>query len=106
MSGGWAGAMAEIDFARFGDAFEHRLEQLGYSYTDAERKWPSTDRAMLSRACAGKTLSAGNYLLLCQMAGLDPYRFMQPMKRPRFTRKAILEQAVTRGVARETGGPS
>lgn len=28
---------------------------------------------MLSRAINGKTLSADNYLLLCEYAGLDPY---------------------------------
>lgn len=96
--------MAEIDFHRFGDAFADRLKGIGYSLSQAEQKWPETDRAMLSRARAGKTLSAGNYLLLCEMAGLDPYAFMTRAKRRHVTRKTILEQAVTRGVARETGG--
>lgn len=94
--------MAEIDRVRFAMHFSSRLTSLGYSLSRAAEKWPETDRAMLSRAINGKTLSAGNFLLLCEMAGLDPYRFLRRGKTARMTRKSVLDQAVTRGVPRET----
>lgn len=94
--------MADIDHARFADDFAARLSGLGYSLSQAAAKWPETDRAMLSRATNGKTLSAGNFLLLCQMAGLDPYLYLTSAKGRRLTRKIVAQQAVTRGVARET----
>ncbi len=94
--------MAEIGFEKFADAFQQRLDQLGYSLRVAEENWPETDRAMLSRAINGKTLSAGNYLLLCEYAGLDPYRYLARNPRRRVTMKTIAEQMVTPSVARET----
>lgn len=94
--------MAEIDHARFAADFAARLHELGYSLSKACQKWPATDRAMLSRAANAKTLSAGNYLLLCDMAGLEPYAYLQRAKGRRLTLEAIRKQAVTRAVARET----
>lgn len=94
--------MADIDRQRFAADFAERLSVLGYSLSRAADKWPETDRAMLSRASNGKTLSAGNYLLLCQMAGLDPYLYLVGAKGRRLTRKTLVKQAVTRGVPRET----
>lgn len=98
--------MADIAFHDFADAFRQRLSGLGYSLRDAERKWPATDRAMLSRAVNGKVLSAGNYLLLCEMAGLDPYLYFERAKRKRTTMKTIVKQMVTRPVSCETAEPS
>ncbi|RWB85943.1 MAG: hypothetical protein EOQ52_20555 [Mesorhizobium sp.] len=95
--------MADIAFDRFADAFQRRLDEIGYSLRVAEEKWPQTDRAMLSRAINGKTLSAGNYLLLCEYAGLDPYRFMTRSPRRVVTMKTIAQHMVTRPVKRETG---
>lgn len=94
--------MADVDFARFADAFRCRLDQIGYSLRRAEQQWPDTDRAMLSRAVNGKTLSAGNFLLLCEMAGLDPYAFVGRSPRRQITRKSIIKQMVTPSVQRET----
>lgn len=97
--------MAEIDFAAFGAALSDRLDGLGYSLAEAARKWPDTDRAMLSRATRGATLSAGNYLLLCHLAGLDAYAFQRLDKRRperRITLKTIRKQVVTRQVSRVT----
>ena len=93
--------MAEIDFEQFGQAFRARLDALGYSRARAERQWPATDKAMLSRAANGKTLSAGNYLLLCEMAGLDPYAFIDRAPQRRVTRKTLLRQSDTPAVSRE-----
>lgn len=95
--------MADIDRAGFAVDFSRRLAELGYSLSRAAGKWPQTDRAMLSRATNGKTLSAGNFLLLCEMSGLDPYVYLQRGKASHLTRKTLVEQAVTRGVPRETG---
>jgi hypothetical protein len=74
--------MADVSFHRFANAFQDRLNELGYSLRRAEDQWPDTDRAMLSRAINGKTLSAGNYLLLCEMAGLDPYAYLERTATP------------------------
>ena len=94
--------MAEVRFDAFADAFQSRLDELGYSLRRAEQKWPQTDRAMLSRAVNGKALSAGNYLLLCEMAGLDPYAFIERGKHRRTSLKTIREQMVTLAASRET----
>lgn len=94
--------MAEVRFDAFADAFQSRLDELGYSLRQAEQKWPQTDRAMLSRAVNGKALSAGNYLLLCEMAGLDPYAFIERGKHRRTSRKTIREHMVTLAASRET----
>ncbi|MER9901628.1 hypothetical protein [Mesorhizobium sp. M0130] len=95
--------MADVAFRKFADAFQQRLDTLGYSLRIAEQKWPDTDRAMLSRAINGKTLSAGNYLLLCNYAGLDPYAYCEAAPHRRVTMKTISEQLVTPPVQRETG---
>ncbi|MBN9035481.1 MAG: hypothetical protein J0H53_05385 [Rhizobiales bacterium] len=95
--------MAEVRFDAFADAFQSRLDELGYSLRQAEQKWSQTDRAMLSRAVNGKALSAGNYLLLCEMAGLDPYAFVERGKHRQTSLKAIREHMVTLVASRETG---
>lgn len=95
--------MAEVDRQAFARAFRDRLAEIGYSLRRAEAQWPETDLAMLSRASNGITISAGNYLLLCQMAGLDPYAYLDRSPRRRVTMKSILNQAVTPPVKRETG---
>lgn len=95
--------MAEIDGPKFASAFAARLDGLGYSIGVAVRKWPLTNKAMLSRGLNGKPLSAGNYLLLCEMAGLDPYAFLDREKSERLTRKDVISRAVTALATRETG---
>lgn len=94
--------MAEVRFDAFAEAFQNRLDALGYSLRQAEQKWPQTDRAMLSRAVNGKALSAGNFLLLCEMAGLDPYAFIDRGKHKRTSLKAIRDHMVTVSASRET----
>ncbi|RVD15422.1 MAG: hypothetical protein EOS73_32085 [Mesorhizobium sp.] len=96
--------MADIAFLRFANAFHDRLKDIGYSLRRAEHQWPDTDRAMLSRAINAKTLSAGNYLLLCEMAGLDPYAYLERPPHRRVTLKSIAEQMVTPSATRETEG--
>ncbi|RWC28826.1 MAG: hypothetical protein EOS27_17970 [Mesorhizobium sp.] len=95
--------MADIAFLRFANAFHDRLKDIGYSLRRAEEQWPDTDRAMLSRAINGKTLSAGNYLLLCELAGLDPYAYLKRPPHRRVTLKSIASQLVTPCVPCETG---
>ena len=94
--------MADVAFLRFANAFQDRLNELGYSLRRAEDQWPDTDRAMLSRAINGKTLSAGNYLLLCEMSGLDPYAYLERPPHRRVTLKTIAEHMVTPSATRET----
>lgn len=95
--------MADVAFLRFANAFQDRLNDLGYSLRRAEEQWPDTDRAMLSRAVNAKTLSAGNFLLLCDLAGLDPYLYIERARRRRVTLKSISDQLVTPFDQRETG---
>lgn len=97
--------MAEIDLSKFADALQSRLAQLGYSYSKAEEKWPAVERSMLSRAVNAKPLSAGNFLLICSMAGLDPFEFLIARKRRRVTMKSIVNQAVAAADKRETQEP-
>ncbi|MER2535503.1 MAG: hypothetical protein ABTQ31_10120 [Rhizobiaceae bacterium] len=94
--------MAKLDFAAFGDALQQRLDEIGYSLRRAEQKWPETNRATLSHAINGKRLSPENYLLLCELAGLDPYRFLSRDRSRRFTRKSIFNQLVKARVSRGT----
>lgn len=98
--------MAEIERKQFAAALTDRLLALGYSYSKAVEMWPALNRAMLSRACNGMELSAANYLLVCEMAGLDPYRFLSRERQTRHTLKSILNQPVTVGVSREAGRAS
>lgn len=97
--------MADIDRAGFAEALVQRLKQIGYSLHRAAERWPQTDMAMLSRATRGVSISAGNYLLLCEMAGLDPYAFLDRAPHRRVTLKSIVKQPVTAGASRETGDP-
>lgn len=94
--------MAELDWNRFADAAEQRLEQLDLSFAGAVARWPALNKAMLSRACNGQTLSAANLLLLCRVLELDPFAFVIDDKRLRLTMKTIAERAVTAPAARET----
>jgi hypothetical protein len=95
--------MAEVDHASFAEALHNRLQQIGYSLRRAEEQWPQADRAMLSRGVNGKPLSSGNFLLLCELAGLDPYVFLDRAPRRRITMKSLAKQLVTVGVSHETG---
>ena len=92
--------MAEIDRAAFGIAVSIALKGRGLSYRQAVTDHPALDKAMLSRACHGERLSAGNYLLLCRILALDPFAFL--VERPRLTLKDIAKQAVTQSDKRET----
>lgn len=98
--------MADIAFSAFGNAFSERLAEIGYSQSRAAHQWPDTDKAMLSRACRGDRISAGNLLLLCRLAGLDPFAFLTVGKQSHITMKTILKQHVTVHVKRETAEPS
>lgn len=97
--------MADIDRASFAEALGLRLRQIGYSLHRAADQWPQTDMAMLSRATRGVSISAGNFLLLCELAGLDPYLFLDREPHRRVTLKSVLRQAVTAPASRETGEP-
>lgn len=100
--------MADLDWNRFADAVDQRLEELDLSFAGAVWRWPALNKAMLSRACNGQTLSAGNLLLLCRLLELDPFAFVIDGKRRRPrghekpTMKTIAERAVTAPAARET----
>ncbi|QPC87398.1 hypothetical protein GA830_12095 [Mesorhizobium sp. NBSH29] len=98
--------MAEIRWNLFADAVDKRLAVLCYSFTRAVVEWPELNKAMLSRACNAKPLSAANYLLICHLLRLDPHRYFKRDKRRRVTRrviaKTLTEQPVTVSGARET----
>lgn len=98
--------MARFDFPSFGAALAERLQDLGYSLGKAAEKWPETNKAMLSRAINGGTLSADSVLTICRFSGLDPFEFLGEGRRRRVTMKTILKQAVTAADKRETGSLS
>lgn len=99
--------MAELRFDLFARALRDRLAAQGLSLSAAALAWPDTDKAMLSRALAGRRLSPANLLLVCERAGLDPYAFLErrPPRRPprrQLTLKRPVERAVTQAAPRET----
>lgn len=97
---------AEIDWRNFAAAVRLRLDLYGLSYGGAVAKWPDLNKGLLSRACNGKVLSAGNYVLVCQLMQFEAGRFLTFDDKPRVTLRAITEslqnQPVTAAVARET----
>jgi hypothetical protein len=101
-----ASAMADLDWGHFAHALRGALDSKGLGRNAAASAWPSTNTAMLSRAMAGERLSAGNFILLCGLAGLDPFEFLQVAKQRRVTlagiRKSLADQTGTEGVTRET----
>jgi len=96
--------MARFDFSGFGAALSERLAEIGYSLDRAVAQWPETNKAMLSRARNGETLSVDSVMTICKFAGLDPFEFLGEGKRRRVTMKSILNQSVTADVSHETGG--
>lgn len=92
--------MASIDKAAFAYAVAGRLERLGLSARKAAEAFPETDAALWSRIRNGKTILPGNYMLVCRLLKLSPWKFL--VRDKRMTRKTLLNRAVTRGVSRET----
>lgn len=87
--------MAEIDRDRLAADVSAALKRRGYSYREAVFVWPELNVAMLSRACTGQVLSAGNLLALCRALDLDPFAYLA-------ARKAVLNPTVTAIGSRET----
>lgn len=103
--------MAEIDWNGFGSDVTAALGSM--SIDAAVRKWPATHKALWSRARRGlQPLSAENYLLVCSLLGLDPWRRFSDRPKPRRARRRkalslgdiVRNQAVTVGVSRVTDG--
>lgn len=94
--------MAEIDWGGFARHVEIALGVSGLSYDAAVAKWPTLNKGLLSRACNGKPLSAGNFQHLCDVLALNPMNYLIVEKRKRVTMKTIVKQSVTVGVPRET----
>lgn len=92
--------MADIDRISFSAAVDGALDARGLSFGQAVAEHPALDKAMLSRARHRQQLSAGNFLLLCETFGLDPFAFL--VRPPRLTLKAIAKQSVTQSDKRET----
>lgn len=106
--------MAEIDWRRFGDAVTARLDREQLSVRGAVARWPETNVALWSRARRGQQpLSAENYLAVCRLLGISPWRHWRGDPRPakqkptraalRGILKSLRKQAVTATVSRETG---
>ena len=87
--------------------------RLALSVRGAVAAFPGTNIALWSRARRGRQpLSAENYLLVCRLLSLDPYRFFLAAPKPprrkagrslRDILKAMKKQAVTARVSREAG---
>lgn len=106
--------MAEIDWHGFAGIVSARLRRDGLSIRAAVARWPETNVALWSRAARGRQpLSAENYLLLCRILRVSPWRFwrveraMKPAPEPRRTtlrdiRKRLQKQSVSVCGKRET----
>jgi hypothetical protein len=106
--------MAEIDWRGFADAVSDRLDRERFSVRGAVARWPETNVTLWSRARRGQQpLSAENYLLVCRVLDIQPWRFWRAEPRPprrkvpRIAIRAILKnmrkQAVAAPVSREEG---
>lgn len=100
--------MADINHVLFAEAVKHTLQERGLTFGSAVEAWPELNKAMLSRVCAGKPLSAGNFLLLCALLQLRPYDFLVRDKGRRLTlrriAKSLCDEPVTVHAKRETEG--
>lgn len=105
--------MAEIDWRGFADAVTARLDRDGLSVRGAVARWPETNTALWSRARRGQQpLSAENYLLVCRLLDISPWRHWRDALRParrkpsrhsiRGILKSMRKQAVTVHVSHET----
>lgn len=105
--------MAEIDWRGFGAAVTARLDAEQLSVRGAVARWPETNIALWSRARRGQqSLSAENYLAVCRLLGISPWRHWRGEARPakqkptravlRGILKSLRKQAVTAAVSRET----
>lgn len=105
--------MAEIDWRGFADAVTARLDHEQLSVRGAVARWPGTNIALWSRARRGQQpLSAENYLLVCRLLDISPWRHWRADPRPpkrkpakgalRVILKSLRKQAVTAAVSRET----
>ncbi|MEO3386032.1 hypothetical protein [Mesorhizobium sp. CAU 1741] len=109
--------MAEIDWQGFASIVSARLRRDGLSIRAAVARWPETNVALWSRAARGRQpLSAENFLLLCRILRVSPWRFWsvhagtQPAGSPKRTtlraiRKRMQKQSVSVCAKRETLEP-
>lgn len=103
--------MAEIDWPAFARRVDGECTRRGLSVRGAVAAFPGTNAALWSRARRGRQpLSAENYLLVCQLLALDPWRFFAATPKPprraaggslRAILKSLKKQTVTAGVSRE-----
>lgn len=106
--------MAEIDWRGLADAVSRKLDDEQLSVRGAVARWPETNIALWSRARRGQQpLSAENYLLVCAVLDISPWKFWRDAPRPRRQPspraaikrilKSMRKQAVTAPVSRGTG---
>jgi len=106
--------MADIDWRGFAAAVSDRLDRERLSVRGAVARWPETNVALWSRARRGQQpLSAENYLLVCRVLDIQPWRFWRATPKParrktpraeiRSILKSMRKQAVTARVSREAG---
>ncbi|WP_099866050.1 hypothetical protein [Pararhizobium haloflavum] len=94
--------MAEIDRHRLARDVAEFLKLRGYSYREACFVWPALNVAMLSRACSGQVLSAGNLLALCRAFALNPFDYLAAEKAP--SNPAVTEIGSRETRSRDHGG--
>lgn len=99
--------MADIDWAGFSIDVALALADQAMSFSAVVARHPVVSKATLSRARAGRKLSAGNYLVLCRVLGLDPERRIvgrvvrAEASQPRLSIKDVFNQRVSQPVSRE-----
>ena len=105
--------MAEIDWRGFGEAVSRKLDGERLSVRGAVARWPETNTALWSRARRGQQpLSAENFLLVCRLLDISPWRPWCGTPRPRRSKpmrtalrdilKDMRKQSVTASVSRVT----
>ena len=94
--------MASYDRTAFAYHVAAQLRRLGLSGEAAAHDWPETNAALWSRVKNGHEISVGNFLLVCKLLRLPPFRYLVREKARRVTLKSIVKQTLTAPVSRGT----
>lgn len=79
--------MAEIDWSGFASDVRAALGDMPINAAVA--RWPGTNKTLWSRARRGlQPLSAENYLAVCRLLGLDPWRRYSDAAKPKRVRRS------------------
>lgn len=98
--------MADYDRKRLGADIQTVMLRHGLTIPAIAAARPALNKALLSRARAGQSISTGSFLLICEAFDLAPLDYLREDARsPHWHRQNDKrKQRVSQTVSRETGG--